>query len=101
MTRIAFANVDNSALAKVFAGLVEDPPWPWLENASGVVAWQNDVDALSFAKDEFKALFGSTPNLIDRVLARSFAATVARQRALDPGISELVREAIPSTSGVE
>jgi hypothetical protein len=103
MTRIAYANPDlvDGALAAKFVELVDDPPWPWLESSQHLVPWASTVDALDLARDEMKQVFGAVPSVVNRVLDRTFCATVARNKKIDPGFSELVREARTSTSDVE
>ena len=117
--RIAFPNLgaeDGSAVsARRTAGpverlraawidLVEDPPWPWLARADGIVPWLSTMDALVAAQRAGLALWGAAPHIATFVHDKAFAVRTCAERGLDGALAALVHALEPeevSVYGIE
>lgn len=76
-------------LADAFTSLVEDPPWPWLERARGLVPWLSTMGTKQAALEKRLPLWGPDPTVVQRMHDKVFAAGVARAFLKDE-ITELV-----------
>jgi hypothetical protein len=91
-------------LVQAWKSLVDDPPWPWLERARGLVPWMATVDAAKRALERRLPLVGAPPFVVERVHDKAFALRIARDRKLDETVPDLAVILEPdevSTSRVE
>src|SRR5688572_7802771 len=61
-------------LRELFVDVVADPPWPWLADARGLIAWLNTAAALSEAERAGLPLYGARPAIAWHAHDKAFVA---------------------------